>query len=141
MFLVDTNIFLEILLDQGKSQECVTFLEHAQKEKIVLVCTHYSLHSIETILSKYKKWKILETFLENIQNMENVHLYSTTLQEEQFISKLAQKHGLDFDDACQYFAAKTTGCKSIVTFDNDFNKTDLIVDTPKKILERRSVQE
>ncbi len=26
MYLLDTNIFLEILLDQGKSRECKSFL-------------------------------------------------------------------------------------------------------------------
>jgi len=49
MFLIDTNIFLEILLEQEKKEDCKKFLnDHIGNLHI----TDFSLHSIGVILFK-----------------------------------------------------------------------------------------
>jgi predicted nucleic acid-binding protein len=50
MFLVDTNIFLEILLTQDKKAICKKFLD---KNIGNLHITDFSLHSIGVILFRY----------------------------------------------------------------------------------------
>ena len=57
MFLVDTNIFLEILLGQRKKEEAKKFLSENIGR---LYITDFSLHSIGVILFKLKKPKVFE---------------------------------------------------------------------------------
>ena len=52
MFLVDTNIFWEIFLDQDKRSDCVRFLETNLGNFSI---TDFTLHSIGVILFRYGK--------------------------------------------------------------------------------------
>jgi predicted nucleic acid-binding protein len=52
MFLVDTNIFLEILLGQDKEEDCKSFLD---KNSGNLHITDFSLHSIGIAMARYSK--------------------------------------------------------------------------------------
>lgn len=52
MYLVDTNIFLEILLHQENSKECKLFLDN---NIVALHISDFSLHSIGVILFRNKK--------------------------------------------------------------------------------------
>lgn len=47
-FLVDTNVFLEILLEQERAEEAKKFLSHPEKYGLFL--SDYSLHSIGILL-------------------------------------------------------------------------------------------
>ena len=60
MYLVDTNIFLEILLQQNKSKNCKLFLD---KNSGVLNISDFFLHSIGVILFRNKKEKIFLKFM------------------------------------------------------------------------------
>ncbi len=57
MYLVDTNIFLEILLGQDKSSVCKDFL-NKNDDKIFI--SDFSLHSIGVILFRFKKKEIFK---------------------------------------------------------------------------------
>ncbi len=48
--------------------------------------------------------------------------------------ELASRVGLDFDDGLQYYYAKKLGA-SIISFDKDFDKTDLKRLEPASLLE------
>lgn len=61
MFLADTNIFLEILLEQDKKEECKRFLINNIGN---LSITDFSLHSIGVILFRYNKEDIFQKFVE-----------------------------------------------------------------------------
>jgi len=63
MFLVDTNIFLEILLGQDKKEVCKRFLA---KNIGNLNITDFSLHSIGVILFRYSKEDIFRKFVEDV---------------------------------------------------------------------------
>jgi uncharacterized protein len=54
MYLVDTNIFLELFLDQEKASEAEKFLERFPLEELYL--TEFSFYSIGIALVQ-KKWK------------------------------------------------------------------------------------
>ena len=118
MFLVDTNIFLEIFLDQIKEENCRNFLNNYIGK---LNITDFSLHSIGIILFKYNKEDIFQKFIEDI--VPNVKLLS--LPMEKYIEVINVKKSLDldldFDDVYQYSVAKYYGLK-IVTMDKDFEK-------------------
>jgi predicted nucleic acid-binding protein len=116
MYLVDTNIFLEILLAQEKQKICKKFLND-NIGKIYI--SDFSLHSIGVILFKNNKEKLFQKFVRDI--ICNAKIIAL---EDRFYTKLADIKttlALDFDDAYQYEIAKEYNLK-IVTMDLHFDK-------------------
>ena len=116
MFLIDTNIFLEILLKQKKKDKCKQFLNRNAGN---LCITDFSLHSIGVILFRYGKEKIYTKFVNDI--LPGTQLLSLPVDLYNELPEIKQHHGLDFDDAYQYSIAKFYGLK-IVSMDRDFEK-------------------
>ena len=116
MFLIDTNIFLEILLKQKKMNDCKKFLDN-NIEKLCI--TDFSLHSIGIILFRYNKENIFRKFVEDV--IPNTKIL--TLAPEQYKELVSAKRnlGLDFDDAYQYTIARSFGLK-VATMDKDFER-------------------
>ncbi len=114
--LIDTNIFLEILLNQEKNEVCKAYLS----QKIGKICmSDFSLHSIGVILFRYKKFDLFNTFVNDV--LAKVKL--VTLQPGTYIrvTEIANQFKLDFDDAYQVGVAESLNL-SISTMDNDFSK-------------------
>lgn len=57
MYLLDTNIWLELLLNQEKAEEVKVFLEKIKDKDIYI--TSFSLYSICIFLTRLKKYDIL----------------------------------------------------------------------------------
>jgi predicted nucleic acid-binding protein len=51
------------------------------------------------------------------------------------IALIAQKIGLDFDDALQYYVAKELGVDAIVSFDEHFDRLDIRRLEPRNLLD------
>jgi len=124
MYLIDTNIFLEILLDQERGKECEKFLMKVENGEISAVVTSFSLHSIAVILERLKNINAYEEFLKVILNLEGLVVYSTNPGDEIEVCKIAKKFNLTFDDALQYYVADLFKLK-LVSFDSDFDETDM----------------
>lgn len=133
MLLIDTNIFLEYLLNQRHADEVEAFLIHIQSANVPTVCSHFAIHAIEAILSGANKYDAIGQFLKNMERNPSISIYATSITEEMEISRMAQEKKLDFDDALQYYVAKKTGCYAIISFDTDFDHTDLMRKTPQSI--------
>jgi predicted nucleic acid-binding protein len=114
VFLVDTNIFLEILLKQAKKESCKKFLDDNIGN---LNITDFSLHSIGVILFRYDKEDIFQKFIKDA--MPNIKLLSIPIKLYEEITNASRNLNLDFDDAYQYNAAKYYGLK-VATMDKDF---------------------
>jgi predicted nucleic acid-binding protein len=116
MYLLDTNIFLEILLDQEKKSACQEFISK-NSDKIAI--SDFSFHSIAVILFRYKKYNILKDFYSDIISKIQV----LNLPKSVFVHLIDNsiKIGLDFDDMYQYSVAKYFNLE-IVTMDTDFKK-------------------
>ncbi len=121
MYLIDTNIFLEILLEQEKADECSEFLNQITEQNRACLMSSYTLHSIETILSNLRRFEILTAFLDDIIDNQAIRQYHTTPEEEFEIIRTIPQLNLDFDDALQYYVAKKFSA-TIVTYDRHFNK-------------------
>ena len=63
MFLLDTNIFLEIFLKQNKERDCKKFLTNNVE---YLHITDFSFHSIGVILFKYNLEDVFQKFIEDV---------------------------------------------------------------------------
>ena len=114
MFLVDTNVLLEILLGQDRKEECKQFLESNIGS---LSITDFCLHSIGVILFRYGKRDVFQRFTEDV--IPNVRLLSLPAGLYGELTRASGSMSLDFDDAYQYTIAKHNGLK-IATLDRDF---------------------
>lgn len=122
MYLIDTNVFLEVLLTQERRESCKKFLE---KNIGNLYVSDFSLHSIGVILFRNDKEKIFQRFANDV--LPNVKIITLSKISYEDLAVIKKKLGLDFDDAYQYKVAKEHDLK-IVTMDTDFEKiTDLSV--------------
>lgn len=116
MYLVDTNIFLEILLGQKKKIACKDFLEeHIGSLNI----SDFSLHSVGVILFRYGKEDMFQNFLDDV--LSNIEILSLPGGSYHNVVHNKKNLNLDFDDSYQYSVAKNYGL-TIVTLDNDFKK-------------------
>ncbi len=116
MFLVDTNIFLEILLGQEKEVICRDFLVENVEN---LGISDFSLYSIGVILSKIKRIEVFEEFVGDVLPLISVIVLDRDLYGE--IIRLEKEKNMDFDDSYQVAVAKYHDLK-IVTMDSDFKQ-------------------
>ena len=122
MYLIDTNIFLEILLKQENSRKAKDFLSLANNEMFV---SEFSVFSIGIILNKLNKLNSFEVFLKGII-IDKIPILALSPEDLLDINEVTQKYKLDFDDAYQYLLAKRDEL-TLVTFDTDFKRTDLSI--------------
>lgn len=115
-FLVDTNVFLEILLSQDKKEHCKMFLNNNIG---ILNITDFSFHSIGVILFRYAKEDIFQKFIEDV--MPNIQLVSLPIKLYIEVINAKRNLNLDFDDAYQYSTAKYYEL-TVATMDKDFKK-------------------
>ncbi|ASJ12483.1 type II toxin-antitoxin system VapC family toxin [Thermococcus thioreducens] len=116
MYLVDTNVFLEILLGQEKKEIAKRFLNSHPGE---LVMSDFTLHSIGVVLFRLGRAEVFLDFLQD--TLPNVEIVTLSDSEYQKVVEFHQKYGLDFDDAYQCAVAVSRDL-TIVTMDEDFRK-------------------
>ena len=115
-YLIDTNIFLEILLEQDKKEKCKSFLIE-NYGKIVL--SDFSLHSIGVILFRNQKHNLYNSFINDV--IPNIKVASIEKSRYSRIEEFAVRFNLDFDDSFQAVLAEELNL-TIVTMDKDFEK-------------------
>jgi len=134
MYLVDTNIFLEVMLSRRRSEECKRFLEMLRDGKISGVVSDFSIHSIMVLLDNLGRRGKLETFLASLTGYRGLRVHTTTLAEELRAVKLADEVGLDIDDALQYAVALSAGAGAIVSFDKHFDSLKIPRAEPAEVI-------
>jgi predicted nucleic acid-binding protein len=127
--LIDTNIFVEVLLGRGRANECKELLERISTGELSCAVTHFSVHSVEAILGRHRL--DAAPFLRSVEQSAGLILHDTTISDELAASMLTRQVEMDFDDTLQYFVAKKLGAESIVSFDRDFDGLDIPRREPK----------
>lgn len=130
MYLVDTNIWLERLLGQAKSDEVGQFLDRIPSNQLFI--TDFAFHSICVILTRLKRKAALLDFVQDVFVDGAVTLISIKPHEIQSLVDATDKYNLDFDDAYQYVAANQNDL-TIVSFDRDLDATASGKKTPAEI--------
>ena len=116
VYLIDTNIFLEILLNQAKKEFCKSYLT-SKIGKIVI--SDFSLHSIGVILFRNKRFELYNSFIADI--LPKIRLVSLPKDSYYKVQNFANQFNLDFDDSYQVAVAESFNL-TIATLDADFNK-------------------
>lgn len=131
MYLVDTNIFLETLLNQDKAAEVQSFLRSTDLN--IVFMTDFSLYSIGITLFRLKKFALFISFLEDIV-VDGIDILSLDPEDLKTLDQSVQQFSLDFDDAYQYAVAEKYDLQ-LVSFDRDFDRTERKRKEPAEVLE------
>jgi uncharacterized protein len=129
-YLVDTNLWLELLLNQQRAQEVRLFLEQRDGSEIAL--TEFSLYSIAIILTRLNKDEVFERFIADALEQAGTRVVRLSAAEMKGLIAVRKQLGLDFDDAYQYVAAEKYNLV-LLSFDKDFDRTPRGRMTPSMI--------
>jgi len=121
MYLLDTNIFLEILLNREKSKTAKQiFINNPPTD---LFITDFSLHSIGVILFQRNRHDVYERFVNDIVIKTEIGVIGLDPEDVPVLARVSKQFDLDFDDAYQYAVAVRYGLE-IISFDADFDQTE-----------------
>jgi len=133
--LVDTNGWLERLLDQTRSEEVGRFLAQLPSEHLYL--TDFAFHSIGVVLSKLDQTEALLRFVKDAFVDSAVTIIRLEPQDTESLVHAIEQFHLDFDDAYQYVAAEKHDL-TLVSLDEDFDRTERRRKTPAEIVKGES---
>jgi len=128
-FLVDTNIWLELLLGQEQVEAVKDFLNTIPSGNLFI--SDFSLHSIGVILHRLGKIELLDDFVTDLFSVGYVTCLGIDPLDNLEISKLIITKKLDYDDAYQVIVSNKYNAL-IVTFDKDFKKSGIKSLSPKE---------
>jgi len=130
-YLVDTNVWLERLLDQEKSIIASKFFDIIPTDSLFV--SDFSIHSIGVILSRLKKYDIFKKFINDLFINGQIELLSLGSYDLIDVIGNIQMYKLDFDDSYQFSVAQKYDL-TIVSFDKDFNAKGIKKQTPDEIV-------
>jgi len=131
MYLLDTNIWLERLLDQERSAEVGQFLSRMATGRLLM--SDFTLHSIGIVLTRLGRGEVLLRFVDDVFVEGGVTLASVQPEAMHEVVGVMERFSLDFDDAYQYVAAEQAGAV-VVSYDEDFDRTVRRRQTPMEVL-------
>lgn len=121
LYLLDTNIFLELLLDQDESGSVRALLISKKPEELGI--SDLALHSIGIILYQKKAAHIFSDFIDDLFGPGGLTIFTLDSEDIKHMEQVSLAFGLDFDDAYQYVVAEKFDL-ALVSFDTDFDRTD-----------------
>lgn len=131
MYLVDSNVWMNILLKRNQYQVSYDFLTKVPSKNLFI--SDFSLHSICLINLNSRNTINLNLFLENIIINRKVEQLFLKPKDLPLVLQNAKKDNLDFDDAYQVTVAEKYHLK-LVSFDKDFQNKRINVISPERAL-------
>jgi len=132
VYLLDTWIPLEYLLDQAKADEVEKLLLRASE--IPMCITEFSLYSIGINVLRQKLAGRFIEFADDVLTAGRLRLLRLGAPDMAAVAESARRLRFDFDDAHQYVAAEKHNL-TLVSCDADFDRTDRGRKTPAELLE------
>lgn len=131
MYLLDTNVILELLLNQDQADQVAAFLDQATPNSLHI--SEFSLYSLGVILLRLKRYDLFTQAVEDLLFSEVIGLLRLEKQDMPRVTEVAQTFGLDFDDSYQYVAAEKFNL-DLLSFDHDFDRTTRGRKTPREVM-------
>jgi predicted nucleic acid-binding protein len=132
LYLVDTNVWLERLLDQARSEEVGQFLDRTAPEHLFI--TDFAFHSIAVVLIRLNRREALLRFVKDAFIDGAIGLLRLEPEDMERVVRVIERFNLDFDDAYHYATAEKLGL-DLISFDSDFNRTERGRKSPGETLE------
>lgn len=130
--LIDSNILFSLLLKQNDYKKTGNFFDAIEHLGLKVQLLDFALYSITLIFIKRKYYKEIKRFLQEIDLSKNISVCH--LKPSEIFEALNLNIDLDFDDKLHYYLAKKKKLQ-LISYDTDFDKTDLKRLTPKEALE------
>jgi predicted nucleic acid-binding protein len=121
MYLLDSNIFLELLLDQDQADEVERLLRTMRREKLHI--SEFSLYSVGIVLFRRSLFETFVQFVDDLIVTGGARLLRLSVQDMEALTVVARQFSLDFDDAYQYVVAEKYSLE-IISLDSDFDRTE-----------------
>ena len=131
MYLLDTNILLELLLNQKKADEVERLLLETPPE--MLCISEFSLDSIGVALVRRVMHDIFLKAVEDMLLVGGIRPIRLGPEDMEKVIRASRRYKLDYDDAYQYALAEKYNL-ILVSFDSDFDRTKRGKATPADIL-------
>lgn len=130
--LIDTNVILEIILEQHHDQEARSLLSTTHQRHFFL--SDFSPHSIGVILFRRNRPDAFLDFCSDMVEPGRLAIIGLSVQHMSLVTQASKQFRLDFDDAYQYVTADKHNL-IIVSFDADFDRTERGRKTPQTVLQ------
>lgn len=95
MYLVDSNVWLELLLEQKRAEEVHEFLQTITADHLSM--TEFTLYSIGLIVTRLNKEEIFDLFLADILEESGVKRIILSPSNLRQLLEARQRFQLDFD--------------------------------------------
>ena len=130
-YLLDSNVWLELLFEQEHAEDVRRFLETVPMAQIAI--SEFSVYSIGIALARNGLEKAFVQFVSDTLEGTALDRLRLDTKDLKGIMNVRKRFRLDFDDAYQYVAAEKYDL-TLVSFDADFDRTDRGRKTPAEIL-------
>jgi predicted nucleic acid-binding protein len=131
MYLLDTCVPLELLLEQERAGEVAALLKNPPS--IPLCISDFSISSLGIFCLRRGKEEAFLRFVNDLMSSDVIQMIRLGLSDMKDVLAAARRYGFLFDDAYQYTVAKKNNL-TIVTFDAHFDRTDRKRKTPRELL-------
>ncbi len=131
---IDTNVLLDLLMERDGYQEAAIIMDMSGSTEFRLSVSVLSMSNIAYVLRKVLNSDELYVALNKLSSF--LHIVSVSSEDYFAAVKLRAR---DFEDALQYFCAKSSGCDCIITRNiKDFVFSDIPVVSSKNFLAENS---
>lgn len=128
--LLDTNILLEVILEQEKSQLVQSLLAREEHRFFI---ADFSLHSLGILLFRRIQHHVFRELMNDTVLQGAVSIASLRAEELGAVIEAGERFKLDFDDAYQY-AVMDKYDLTLVSFDEHFDRTAKGRRSPEEVL-------
>ncbi|MBI3848973.1 MAG: type II toxin-antitoxin system VapC family toxin [Verrucomicrobia bacterium] len=132
MYLVDTNVWLELLLERQHANDVREFFRTVEARQLAI--SDFTIYSMGIILTRLGKPQTFDDFLSDTLEDSGVAVMRLEPGELREVLAVQKQHRLDFDDGYQYVTAEKHSF-TLVSFDGDFDRTKRGRKTPTDVLQ------
>ena|SRR3989344_4295372 len=120
---IDANIFLEIFLEDSKSEKCKNYLKSLQEQGAIALTTDFIVYScILIVQNKAKEAKLIRNSIIFFNSFQNLRIIRPSIGEIYNAVEVMEVNNLDFDDSLAVACMKKHGIKEILSMDRHFDR-------------------
>ncbi len=120
---IDANIFLELALEDKRSDECEKLFLEIKRKNLPSFTSDFIFYTcLIQIENKLKPTQNMEDFMIFIDNIESLDIVSPRTETVYDTFKIMRTHNLDFDDSLVVAMMKSLNIIQLVSFDKHFDK-------------------
>ncbi|PIS06087.1 MAG: hypothetical protein COT80_02525 [Candidatus Buchananbacteria bacterium CG10_big_fil_rev_8_21_14_0_10_33_19] len=121
---IDTNIFLEMFLEDSKSQECEVFLKNLEKKGITAITSDFLINTslLQIIFKNKKNDQLLKNAILFFNCYKPLYIFRPSMEDSYNAAKIMKEKKLDYDDSLVLASMRKLGIKKLATLDKDFKK-------------------